>query len=77
MKYVQTHVFKGNVCVLQVFLCALISRPVCTRTRTQLRGNIAYKSTAAGNMVVPTTILVKGGGGLLIHSLSLLWHCVW
>jgi len=29
-----------NLCALQVFLCALISRPVSARTRAQLRGNI-------------------------------------
>src|SRR6218665_739432 len=31
---------KENLCVLQVFLCVLISRPVCARTCAQLRGNI-------------------------------------
>jgi len=42
MKYVQKHFFKDNLCALQVILCALISRPVCARTRAQLslRGNI-------------------------------------
>jgi len=29
------------VCAHQVFLCALVSRPVCVRTSAQLRGNIA------------------------------------
>ena|SRR6218665_45963 len=28
-------------CALHVFLCACILRPVCARTRAQLRGNIA------------------------------------
>jgi len=28
-------------CALHVFLCALVLRPVCARTRAQLRGNIA------------------------------------
>jgi len=40
MKHVQTHFLKENLCALQVFLCALILRPVCARTRAQLRGNI-------------------------------------
>ena len=39
-KYAQTHCLKENLCVLQVFLYALISRPVCARTLAQLRGNI-------------------------------------
>src|SRR6218665_4157762 len=32
-------------CALQVFLCALISRLVCTHTRAQLRGNSAYNDS--------------------------------
>jgi len=32
---------KENVCTLQLFFCARVSRPVCERTRAQLRGNIA------------------------------------
>jgi len=44
MKYVQTHFLKENCCVLQVSLCALISRPVCARTRVQLRGNIDWEA---------------------------------
>jgi len=35
MKYVQKHCLKENVCTLQVFLCALISRPVCVHTHAQ------------------------------------------
>ena len=31
---------KEHLCARQVFLCVLISRPVCARTRAQLRGNI-------------------------------------
>jgi len=34
MKYVQTRFLKENLCAHQVFLCALISRNVCSRTRT-------------------------------------------
>jgi len=41
MKCVQKHFLKENLYVLQVFLCAVISQPVCTHTCTQLRGNIA------------------------------------
>src|SRR6218665_1349267 len=41
LKYVQTHLLKGDLCALKVFLSALISRPVCTHTHAQLRGNIA------------------------------------
>src|SRR6218665_3689801 len=33
MKYVQTHFLRENLCALQDFLCALISRPVCARTQ--------------------------------------------
>jgi len=33
---------KENLCVLQVFLCVLISRPVCACTRALLRWNIAH-----------------------------------
>jgi len=40
MKFVQKHVWKEHLCALQVFLCALISGLVCTRTCVQLRGNI-------------------------------------
>jgi len=29
-----------HLCALHVFLCALVSRPVWTLTRAQLRGNI-------------------------------------
>ena len=42
MEYVQKHLWKEHLCALQVFLCALVSRPVCTRT--QLRANIAMSS---------------------------------
>src|SRR6218665_1709748 len=39
-----THVrktfLKENLCALQIVVCALISRPLCARTRAQLRGNI-------------------------------------
>ena len=38
MKCVQKHFLKENLCTLQVFLCALISRPVCAFA--QPRGNI-------------------------------------
>src|SRR6218665_2993528 len=37
MKYVQKHFLKENLCVLQDFLCALISRPLCMCTRAQLK----------------------------------------
>jgi len=40
MKYVQKHIWKELLCVLQVFLCSLVSQSVCARTRAQLRGNI-------------------------------------
>jgi len=35
MKYGQKHFLTENVCALQVVVCALISRPVCARTRAQ------------------------------------------
>ena len=57
-KYAQTHFLKENLRALQVFLCALSSRPVCARTRTQLRGNIAT-----------TVILVVRS---LVHLVSLI-----
>jgi len=37
MKYVQQQFLKEPLCALQVFLCVLISRSVCTHA--QLRGN--------------------------------------
>jgi len=40
MKYVKKIFFKESLRALQVFLCALISRPVCVRTCAQLRGNV-------------------------------------
>jgi len=43
MKYVKNHFWKENLCALKVFLCALVSRHVCARTRAQLRGNIDAK----------------------------------
>jgi len=33
-----------HLCVMQVLLCALISRPACVRTHAQLRGNIVWNS---------------------------------
>jgi len=36
--------WKEHLCALQVFLCALVSRPVCMHTHAQLRGNIGYNS---------------------------------
>jgi len=41
---------KENVCAHQVFLCALISQPVCARTRAQLRGNIASNAMHKGEL---------------------------
>jgi len=38
MKYVQKYFLKEYLCVLQVFLCALVSPIVCARP--QLTGNI-------------------------------------
>ena len=35
---------KENLCALQVFLCALIPRPVGAHARAQLRGNIASEA---------------------------------
>ena len=40
MKYAQKHFLKENLCALHIFLCAHVSRPVCARTRAQLRRNI-------------------------------------
>src|SRR6218665_261853 len=42
MKYVQKPFCKKHLYALQVFLCALVSRPVCARTRAQPRGNIDH-----------------------------------
>src|SRR6218665_3299652 len=51
MKYVQNTVWREHLCALQVFLCALVSRPVCARTCAQFRGNIdnGDPSTAGGD----------------------------
>src|SRR6218665_1410974 len=43
MKYVQKHFWKEHLCVLQVFLCALVSRLLCACTRAQLTGNIGQE----------------------------------
>jgi len=41
MKYVQKTSWEGTfMCAIQVFLCALISRPVFMQKHAQLRGNI-------------------------------------
>jgi len=34
------HFLREHLCALQVFLHALVSRPVCACTHAQLRGNI-------------------------------------
>jgi len=44
MKYVQKHFWIEHSIMLQVFLCALVSWPVCSHTRAQLRGNIARRT---------------------------------
>jgi len=40
MKYVQNAFWREHLCVLQVFFCVLVSRPVCARAHAELRGNI-------------------------------------
>jgi len=40
MKCVQKHFWREHLYAFQIFLGAIISRPVCARTCTQLRGNI-------------------------------------
>jgi len=52
------------VCVLQVFLCALVSRPVCARTRAQLRGNI----------VKDAVIIIIANKTLQLQTLQILKH---
>src|SRR6218665_1349555 len=42
MKCVQKHFSIEYLCAPQVFLCALVSRPVCPRMRAQLRGNMCH-----------------------------------
>jgi len=37
------NIFRRNICVLQVFLCALFSWPVCAWTHAQLRGNFGQQ----------------------------------
>lgn len=44
IKYVQKHFQRQNLCALQVFLGALLSRLVCAHTRAHLRGNIDSNS---------------------------------
>src|SRR6218665_1955922 len=39
MKCVQKQCWRVHLCVLQGFLCALVSQPVCECTRAQHRGN--------------------------------------
>src|SRR6218665_1621861 len=67
MKYVQTHFLKKDLCALQVFLCALISRPVYTRTCAQLRGNIDYHHSARYSFFRPKTRSASfSGAGLKV-----------
>ena len=49
MKYGQNHFLKALFCVLQSFFCALFTRPLCARTRAQLRGNLVLVMHALGN----------------------------
>jgi len=52
VKYVQKYFWWEHFCPLQVFLCALVSRPVRVRTRTQLRGNIALCSKIVSVLLI-------------------------
>jgi len=40
MKHVHKHALKDYLCALQVYLCALISQPVCACRHTEFRENI-------------------------------------
>ena len=44
------HFWRQHLCAFQVFLCVLVSWPVCTRTHAQLRGNIGHHSQ--GTLVI-------------------------
>ena len=54
-KYVQKHFWKKHLCALQVFLCALVSRPVCIRIDAQLRGNIGRNRAETQTWVAVVT----------------------
>src|SRR6218665_610863 len=55
----EKHFWKEHLCALKVFLCALVSQPMCARTRAQLRGNIARPSDMfSGNVVVQVDLPV-------------------
>ena len=55
--YVRKHFSKNIIfCALHVFLCVLVLRPVCARTRAQLRGNIAYMVARAGFEPTPSGV---------------------
>ena len=60
------HFLKENLCVLKVFLCALISRPVCS-VHAQLRGNITLS---------PFNYFVAKGV-FSCRSISMEWSPLW
>jgi len=45
--------------IFQVILCALVSRPMCARTRAHLRGNIVSVELVPGNLVFVTELCTK------------------
>ena len=51
MKCVQKHCLNENWYALQVFLCALISRPVCACRCAQLRGHIVWMNSWVGGWI--------------------------
>src|SRR6218665_2497033 len=56
-------------CALRVFLCALVSRPVCARTCTQLRGNIGceYLEMKATSLCIHSLCLRKSKCCLVVN----------
>ena len=64
MKYVQTYFLRENFCALHVFLCVLISQPVCARAHAQPRGNIAGRAEV--QIITRAEICCKTSGALVI-----------
>src|SRR6218665_2835007 len=66
-----TNIFGKIFCALHVFLCALVLRPVCARTRAQLRGNIAPETLSCSH-----PLQMESDFGCLFHEGAALLHQV-
>src|SRR6218665_3802095 len=65
----KTHFWREHLCdlcALLVFLCALVSQPICTHTRAQLRGNIGCDPQILGWGVAGGDMGAANGSGNII-----------